>query len=267
MFPRRALFLAATLLAASTPLVAAEKPSFPCSEAHNAREKVVCGNARLARADRDMAVAWGEARRRLDPDLKSRLVEDQKAFLVGLDDGFDASMWFKAGVPEEPQASADIRRVLKQKDERLTDLAIEIERRTGMLRGLRSDRAGIDGTWTSHDVDLKITAAGEGRHAVVYEAPSYGWIKYHCAFRGVARPVDGGFVVDMLHNEDFDEDRFTTLDLRRDGPLLRLTEHRPADAANDESGRSFNVCNHRPSLEDALFATDPHGLPARRGRD
>lgn len=257
----RAVLLAGAMMVAGA-AVAAETPSFDCATARTARETVTCRDARLARADRDMAAAYAAARKRLRAPAAEALRADQKRFLEGLESGFDAEIWFKGNVPENPKTvAADLRRVIAESPETLTGLRAEIAERTAMLRAVRDDLPGFVGTWRNAAATLTIAPASSGVHAVRYTDPSYGWPKYECSFSGLARPDGAGLIVDFDQPDDADALPRGHAHLDRAGPFLDLVETTDETKTGDD--REYWICNHQPGLKGRFFAVEATAAPAR----
>lgn len=260
------LLLAALAMLPVASIHAAERPSYDCATAATPRERVVCGDDRLARADRAMAAAWRDARKRLAPGDAAALLADQKQFLEALDDGFAAEIWFKAGIPEDPaQVTADIRRVLHDQGETIDGLARQIELRAALLRALLPDRAGFTGAWMAHDVIVEIGPAADGRRSIRYDAPSYGWPKYQCHFHAEARAAGAGLIAEKPVNTDFgDEDdvRDSRFEFTRIGLRLQITEKFGTDQGMAED--AIRACGHRPGIDDKLFPVAAEALPKRK---
>ena len=109
-----ALLLLPALVAA--PARAAE-PSFDCRTARTAREIATCGDARLAAADRENAVAWRDAIAHLDAATAKALREDQRKFLSDIDEGFNAELWGKQDPPEGEELRAQVAQLRRGGDE------------------------------------------------------------------------------------------------------------------------------------------------------
>jgi len=244
--------LAATVLAA-LPAVAAEKPSFDCATAATAREKVVCRDARLAAADRAMAAAYGDARRLLPRHLAEPLRRDQAEFLRLLEAGFDAEMWFKGNVPDDPkQVEADIRRTLAEGRDTLDALRAEIDDRTAMLRTVRAAVTGFVGRWKSARATLTIEPRRNGTHAVHYSAPSYGWPKYACDFDGDGH-IDGDrLIVDLERGTDPDGLAHGRIVITSDGAFLDVLETLDETKSGDD--HQYWICAHAPEVKGRFFA-------------
>lgn len=246
-------FLAAAALAATLPVLAAEKPSFDCATAGTAREKVVCRDARLAAADRAMAAAYGDARRLLPPAFGEALKADQIEFLRLTEAGFDAEIWFKANVPDDPKTvEADIRRTLAENRQAIDGLRAEIDDRTAMLRTVRADASGFVGQWKSARAGLTIAPRRDGVHAVHYSAPSYGWPKYACDFDGKARIEGDRLIVDFVEEEGPDTLPRGHLVVTRGGPFLDILE--TVDEAKTGDDRQYWICARSPEVKGRFFA-------------
>jgi uncharacterized protein len=78
MIPRITAILTAVLLL-SAPAVA--QPSFDCAKASTLVERTICGNAELAKADREMAAAYDSLSGKLSAEAKAHLLTDQLAWI------------------------------------------------------------------------------------------------------------------------------------------------------------------------------------------
>lgn len=258
MLPRLALLAATTVLVTTIPLAAAEKPSFDCSTAKTAREKVVCRDPRLAASDRALAAAYGDARRFLPPDAVEVLRKDQADYLVMLEGGFDAQIWFKGNIPDDRRkVEADLRRVLAEDRETIDGLRAQIDDRTAMLRGLRTDVAGFVGRWKNARATLVVEPRRNGTHAVRFAEPSYGWPKYECYFDGNGR-VDGDrLIVDFVEEPGPDALPRGRLIVTRAGSFLDALETTDETKTGDD--REYWICAHSPEVKGRFFAvsTEP----------
>ena len=70
------LLLAALVVCASSAL-AQERPSFDCAKASTKVERAICGNAELAKADRELAAAYAALAAKLSGAAKDHLASDQ----------------------------------------------------------------------------------------------------------------------------------------------------------------------------------------------
>jgi len=70
------LLLAALVVCASS-AVAQDRPSFDCSKASTKVERTICGNAELAKADRELAAAYAQLAAKLSGAAKDHLASDQ----------------------------------------------------------------------------------------------------------------------------------------------------------------------------------------------
>ena len=78
----RTLAVALVLAAASA---AAQSPSFPCAQAHTAREKAVCASRDLSALDRKLSDAYVRLRTDLSAEEASSIASDQRQWLAWLD--------------------------------------------------------------------------------------------------------------------------------------------------------------------------------------
>jgi hypothetical protein len=247
------LIVSLVLATGATAAVAAEKPSFDCATAKTAREKVVCRDARLAASDRAMAAAYGDARRLLPSDLRAPLAKDQAEFLRMLEAGFDAEIWFKANVPEDPKkVEADIRRTLAEGRDTIDALRAEIDDRTAMLRSIRGDVSDVVGRWKNARATLTVGPRLRGTHAVRYEAPSYGWPKYACSFEGTGRLEGDRLIVEFAPEEGSEALPRGRLVATRTGPLLDILETVDEGKTGDE--RQYWICARSPEVKGRFLA-------------
>ena len=245
--------LLCTAIAVATPALAAEKPSFDCATAKTAREKIVCRDPRLAASDRAMAAAYGDARRFLPRDAADVLRKDQADYLVMLDGGFDAQIWFKGNVPESrAKVEADLRRVLAEDRETIDGLRTVIDDRTAMLRALRADVQGFAGRWKNARATLTVEPRRNGSHVVHYAEPSYGWPKYECYFDGTGR-VDGDrLIVEFDPETGPDALLRGRLVVTRSGAFLDALETTDESKTGDD--REYWICSHSPEVKGRFFA-------------
>lgn len=244
------LLLAAVAAAAAT---AAERPSFDCSTARTAREKVTCRDARVAASDRALAAAYRDARRLLPGDLADPLRKDQAEFLRLLEAGFDAEIWFKANVPDDPKkVKADIRRTLAEHRETIDGLRAVIDDRTAMLRGIRADAPGFVGRWKSARATFTVEPRRDGAHVVHYADPSYGWPKYECYFDGIGRIEGDRLIVDFTEEEGPDALPRGRLVVTRTGRLVDILE--TVDEAKTGDDRQYWICARSPEVKGRFFA-------------
>lgn len=247
--------IAITLLAGFVAVAAnaAEKPSFDCATARTAREKVTCRDARLAAADRALTAAYADARRLLPRALAEPLRRDQAEFLRLLDTGFDAEIWFKGSVPEDPKTmEADIRRTLAEHHETIDALRTVIDDRTAMLRGLRAEAKGFVGRWKNARATLTVEPRRNGTHAVHYTDPSYGWPKYACDFDGTGRVEGDRLIVDFVEEEGPDALPRGRLVVTRAGPLVDILE--TVDETKTGDDRQYWICARSPEVKGRFFA-------------
>ncbi len=70
------------VLVAAATAAAQTGPSFDCRKATTPVERAICAKDELAKADRDMAAAYGALEARLSADAKDHLVKDQTRWLL-----------------------------------------------------------------------------------------------------------------------------------------------------------------------------------------
>jgi len=251
--PSRALL--AFLLVAAAPIaaVAAERPSFDCAGAKTAREMAVCAIAELAHADRAMASAHAAALRRLSPRDAAALVADQRAFLRGIDDGFDFYLWGKAEVPDRAGRASVVARLAGSPDGEdaiaLRDLHRQLEARTRDLAAITPVADDWPGAWIDNRSTLSIAPPVDGVYRVVFGSYTFGRIKYHCEFSGDFRAIGPALVAEEVENEEAGRSR-THIELHRDGVRLGATETTPDDAKDPDVHRA---CGRIPWPDGAIM--------------
>lgn len=249
--------------------IAAERPSFDCASARTARERMVCADPALARADRALAAAFGTALARLDRTAVTALRKDQAAFVRTLDYGFDFELWQKAEPPDRAGIDAEIARLRTAADPRIVDLRREIDERTAVLAAIRPDAPRWNPTWRRNMATLTIAPPEAGRRRVEYAAVDYGWVKNHCSFTATVREVAGALVADTASNTDDTVDgdgdeRHTHLEFRRRGALLEAIETLDRTPENDPDRRW--ACNRQPHVAGVYFPVDAAALARLRPR-
>jgi hypothetical protein len=258
------------LLLLTPPLTAplGAEPSFACRTAKTARELAVCADARLAAGDRELAAAWQAALARLDAETAKVLRDDQKKFLVGLDEGFDSDIWGKAGAPEGAALRAAVAQLRWGADaDPFAALQAQMRERIAFLRAL-APAAAVTGLWKNRDAELLIAAAplaaptattfegtDEGRYGVRFGLTSYGFDKYHCHFTAKFQAAATGLLAPGARNTDPEvaADIAGTLRIGRGaGATLTLTDTPPAKTAGADPAY---VCPRAPALTGPLFHT------------
>jgi uncharacterized protein len=78
---RASCFAFALGMMAVAPATAQPRPSFDCARATEDVETTICKSGNLSKLDRDIASAYAQARRTLDPQAQEALQEDQESFL------------------------------------------------------------------------------------------------------------------------------------------------------------------------------------------
>ena len=79
---RQIVFAFALGLVGASPALAQGGASFDCSKASTAIERTICKDPELAKADRDMASAYGALAAKLSGPAKEALVKDQVQWIV-----------------------------------------------------------------------------------------------------------------------------------------------------------------------------------------
>jgi uncharacterized protein len=78
---RASCFALVLAMMVAAPASAQNRPSFDCAKATEDVETAICKSGKLAKLDRDIASAYAQARRQLDPSGQEALQEDQESFL------------------------------------------------------------------------------------------------------------------------------------------------------------------------------------------
>jgi uncharacterized protein YecT (DUF1311 family) len=234
-----------TLAAATLSAAAAEKPSFDCATAHNARETAVCLSDRLARADRAMAAAYGGAKARFGEAGGKALVDDQRRFLELLDFGFERALWNK----DEPTA---IRAVVKAA---LADrgsyaavpvLTRHLEERVALLKAARPAASRLTGTWKTYSSVLTLESTADGRFKARFDWDTYGYPRDHCGFSAVFHEENGALVSTEQDGDDDYAPGNGRLTLSLADGMLHLSD------AEEDGGRA---CGRDPELRRTFFQT------------
>jgi uncharacterized protein YecT (DUF1311 family) len=265
LLPLTALLLGLLSSAVAAPSVA---PSFDCQSAATAREIAVCNDPALAQTDRELDAAWRAAIAKFDKasdqTAAAKLRDDQRRFLQGLDDGFDAELWGKAGPPDDDTMRARALALSRDGDDHiLGGLDAQLRERIAFLRAL-SPAISYAGLWKSADAEMLIAPGTDGRFQVSFGTTTYGWFKYHCHFTGDEfQDTVRGLVSERAHNSDpeIDDDVVSTLIVARQGDALTLTEIIPENA---DPAAPHHICPREPGFGETLFHTDLKEADARR---
>lgn len=264
---RGALPLAAIICLLAPPATAAA-PSFDCRSAATAREVAACSDAALAQADRDLDAAWRAAIAKLekvaDKATADKLRDDQRLFLQGLNDGFDAELFGKAGPPDNNELRARVLALRRDGDDNaLAGLEAQLRERTAFLQAL-SPAASYAGLWKSADAEMLIVPGADGRFQVSFGTTTYGWFKYHCHFTGDDfQETARGLTAERAHNSDpeIDDDVVSMLIVARAGNTATLQEIAPE---NSDPAVPHRICPREPGFGETLFHTGLKESDARR---
>ena len=169
--------------AAVTPV----KPSFDCATAKNLDEEEICADPVLAKADADIARAYGDLLKRVDATLAGHLRNDQRAWVKANPIAFDAQV-----NPAWNKESSHVHHTGNAREE----LALRLHERLEMLTNLDTARKGVAGFWLAHNAFVNILPdeekKGGAMHAsgIKWESGDY---KSHCDFEADGRIVNGTF--------------------------------------------------------------------------
>jgi len=166
---------------------AAVKPSFDCASAKNLDEEEICADPTLAKADADIARAYGDAIKRLNATLAGHLRNDQRAWVKANPIVFDAQI-----NPAWNKESSHVHHTGNARDE----MALRLSERLEMLTNLDTARKGVAGLWVAHNAFVTILPSEEKRGGAMHgngakwESGDY---KSHCNFEADGRIVNGTF--------------------------------------------------------------------------
>jgi uncharacterized protein len=214
---RGASGLAAGLLALSLTSAAAQnRASFDCAKAREDIEKAICKDATLARRDREIAAAYGEARKKLDPVAQKALKDDQELFLVGR----EIALVENGG-----------------------DLADFMTQRLALLKALETGPAGEGiaaflGEWKNENGSILIAPDKAGKVSIKVSSAAMVTGKWVCEIDATAT-VSGGRIA-------FREEK-VRIELARAGGALKVAETSPPD----DSQKPY--CGHNGGIEGHYF--------------
>jgi uncharacterized protein len=186
---------------ASMPMTA---PSFDCATAQRADEQEICSDPDLATKDVEIAAAYHEVLRRLDPKTAGYLREDQRAWVAENVTAYDSQLhpaWDKRLYFIHHTGNAR------------AELELRLNERLAMLTNIDEKRQGMGGLWVGHVAMLMITPdkdKPEFIHATGKKWETGAW-KYYCQFDADGRMAGGSFKTD---------DEFPKL--ARDGATLAI---------------------------------------------
>jgi uncharacterized protein len=190
---RASCFALALALAAATPATAQPRPSFDCVKATEDVEPAICKSGNLSKLDRDIAPAYAQARRNLDPAGQIALQEDQESFLSA-------------------RATA-----LAEDSKSLTEF---MQERLKLLRGMvappsGSGEAAFLGQWHNGSGFVRVTRAAGGKLKVSIETSTPVTGMRACGAEQTATLRDGKLTFRHFH---------VTVSIKRKASVLEVVE-------------------------------------------
>lgn len=174
--------------------------SFDCRRASTEVERVICGDAQLAAADRAVANAYRAALRRFDAQAQAALQQDQR--------------WFNAGraltLPGDTRDRAAVRENM---------LSYMNERTRTLGRMTPPPGPGLVGRWQTAAGEVVVRSVGSGRVYVSISAAAPGNARWICETEGQGAITGTGMAQQVSYM-----DNGWRIALRREGQLLRVTE-------------------------------------------
>lgn len=215
----RALILIFMLIGSGLPAHAA--PSFDCAKASSEAEQAICKDAKLAELDTAIARAYAAALAKFKGAAAKALQEDQHSFLAIRDTAF--------GTPDENPAERMRTRV---------DFLDKVA---------KTAATGPDfaGTWENSFGTITIKPASGGKFAVDANAADPVMARWVCDIGDEVAPANGTLTFDDAA-PDVQQQATTTISLRREGPLLMVSEEVKPDMVR-------GYCGHNGSIEGAYF--------------
>jgi uncharacterized protein len=201
---------------------ASAAPSFDCAKASEEAEKAICKDAKLADLDAAIARAYAAATARLKGAAAKALQEDQRSFVAIRDQSF--------GLPDYSLA------------ERLQGRLTFLESVAKALPASGGDFAGV---WENSFGTVTIKPAAGGKLSIEAQSADPISARWVCDITDEVAPDKG---VLSFTDGDTPADMTATISLRRDGPLLAVSE-----AVKPDTVRGY--CGHRGALEGAYFRT------------
>lgn len=174
--------------------------SFDCRRASSDVERVICGDARLAAADRAVASAYTAALRRFDLRAQAALQQDQR--------------WFNAGRAYTLPGNTIDRVAVRE-----NMLTYMNERARTLSRMTPPPGAGLVGRWQTAAGEVVIRTAGNGRVSVSISAAAPGNGRWLCETSGQGVISGTGMAQQVSY-----ADSGWRISVRREGQLLRVTE-------------------------------------------
>ncbi|MFL9883270.1 hypothetical protein PQR66_09555 [Paraburkholderia agricolaris] len=195
-------------------------PSFDCAKASSDVEVAICGSTALMAADRDIADAYGMARRRLDRQAGLALVQDQRAFLL------------TRGYVLTPDNNRSAQKRLLE----------SMQNRARFLQGIPAQtRSGFAGQWGSVLGFVSVLAVGNGYEVSINTVePTIGrWV---CDIDGTGTLVEGKLLVKNAGDR-------AVVQLSHDGELLKVETLPPPGIQNWHAP----FCGSNGSLDGEYF--------------
>ncbi len=227
-------------------------PSFNCAGDRNgnknADEAEICSDPELAALDADIARAYGDALRRLEPKLAGQLRDDQRAWAKGNAQAFNIFLhpyWDK------------LKYFVHQTGNVRDAWATRMRERLAMLTNLDDKRQGFVGHWIGYNAMLSIVLDKDGTDGSV-SIEGGKWItgshKQYCDFDGAGRIVGGRLQADELPK------------FRRDGATLTLDADDPDPDRHGQVDRPQpDYCTRMSSAKARLFPVKPAGYSGLAG--
>lgn len=210
--------LAMAVLAAS----ANAGPSFDCAKASEEAEKAICKDGKLSDLDAAIARAYAAASARLKGPGAKALQEDQRSFIAIRDQSH--------GLPDYSLA------------ERLQFRLTFLE---GIAKALPASGADFAGVWENSFGTVTIKPAAGGKLTIEAQSADPISARWVCDISDEVAPDKGALT---FTDGDTPADSTATISLRRDGPLLSVSE-----AVKPDNVRGY--CGYRGTLEGAYFRT------------
>jgi uncharacterized protein len=216
--------LAGALFASLSPIgvSAAAAPSFDCGKASEEAEKAICKDARLSGLDAAIARTYAAASAKLKGAAARALQDDQRSFIAIRDQSYGLPDY---GLEERLQF-------------RLTFLQ-------NVAKALPSSGTDFAGVWENSVGTVTIKPAAGGKLSVEAQAADPISARWVCDIADEIAPNKGALT---FTDGDTPADSTATISLRRDGPLLQLSEEVKPDTVR-------GYCGHNGSLEGAYFRT------------
>jgi uncharacterized protein len=207
-------------------LSAEAAPSFDCAKASSEAEQAICKDAKLAELDAAIARAYAAALGKFKGAAAKALQEDQRSFLAIRDTSFG---WPDNNLAERLQY-------------RLTFLD-EVAKAAAAAGG------DFGGTWENSYGLITIKPAAGGKFAIEAQAADPVAARWVCDISDEVAPANGALTFDDA-DPTVPQEATATISLRREGPLLTVSED-----VKPEAVRAY--CGHNGAMEGAYFRTKP----------